>query len=85
LDQRNPGSRRGDGLLLDQVRLDAEVRRRGLTDKKLCELAGINPMLLSRARRGYRLRQQTIRALGDALFKQPVISGADLILAEPTA
>src|SRR2546430_14606662 len=75
--------RRGDGVLLDQNRLDRELRRRGLTDRSLCELAVVNPMMLSRARRGYRLRPQTVRRLGQALFSAPEMAGAVLIMAEP--
>ena len=71
------------GVQLDADRLDYELGRRGLTARQLAELAGINEAILSRARHGYRITEVTLRRITVALMSQPLVMGADLLMARP--
>ena len=76
--------RRGDGIRLDVRRFDLELRRRGLTAADLSRLCGGHPheIVIGRYRAGGRCSVATFKRMMAALYKQPVVKGADLI-AEP--
>ena len=74
---------RRDGIVLDPVRFDFELARRGITAADLAAVAGVHEVSLSRARHGARIREATLRKLATALTRIPVIKGADAIIAAP--
>jgi transcriptional regulator with XRE-family HTH domain len=74
---------RRKGIRLDRDRFDYELDRRGLTARRLAELAGIQEETLSRARHGATLREATLRRITEALLAQPLVAGFDLLIARP--
>src|SRR5260370_11907666 len=74
---------RRSGVRLDVIRFDFELGRRGLTGRRLAELAGITEVGSSRARRGRPITEETLRKITGALLSVPVVVGADLLIAEP--
>ena len=77
------GRPRRRGHQLDPERLGYEMSRRGLTQRRLAQLAGIHEMLVSRAMRGTTITDATLRKIASALTATAVIVGADLVLVEP--
>lgn len=71
------------GIKLDIERFDYELARRGITARRLAEVSGVHEVNISRARRGYQIRERTLRRLTEALLACPVLEGADLLIAEP--
>jgi hypothetical protein len=74
---------RRKGIRLDRDRLDYELSLRGLTARRLAQLAGVQEETISRARHGATLTDRTFRKLTEALLSQPLIVGGDLLIARP--
>lgn len=73
------------GYRVDGSRLDFELARRGLRPVDLARLAGLTPLTISKARHGEPIKPRTLRAIGEALTRVPVIENADLILPAPSS
>jgi hypothetical protein len=71
------------GIRIDAALLDYELARRGLTARRLAALAGINEVMISRARHGGKVRESTFIKLTLALASVPVLLGADALVAAP--
>jgi hypothetical protein len=76
-------SRRRTGIRLDGSRIDHELAVRGISAGAFCEVSGIAPATLSRARHGGAMREGGVRALATALEQIPVIPGIDALVARP--
>jgi len=74
---------RRNGHRLDPARLDYQLALRGMTARKLSEVAGIPEVTLSRARHGRLVTEGTLRRLTTALLQIPLMAGADLLIAPP--
>jgi hypothetical protein len=74
---------RRDGLYIDFTVLDYQAAIRGVNMRQLAAKAGFPEESLSRARRGRRIRESTLRKLIGALRRIPVIEGAELLVADP--
>src|SRR5260370_35467447 len=74
---------RRSGVRLDVIRFDFELGRRGLTGRRLAELAGITEAGISRARRGRPITEETLRNITGALLSVPVVVAAHLPAAAP--
>src|ERR1700680_2600698 len=74
---------RRSGIALDAPRLDYELGRRGVTARRLAEVAGVPEVTISRARHGRPVTEGTLRRLTKGLLEIPLLLGADLLIAEP--
>jgi len=72
-----------NGIRIDVALFDYELARRGLTARRLAALAGINEVMISRARHGGQMREATFIKLTLALASVPVLLGADALVAAP--
>jgi hypothetical protein len=72
-----------NGIRIDVALFDYELARRGLTARRLAALAGINEVMISRARHGGQMREATFIKLTLALASVPVLLGADAMVAAP--
>jgi len=80
---RKPASDRHHGIKLTASRLDFEQARRGVTTRRLAELAGVSEVTLSRAKHGRSITEDTLRRVTQALLSLPLVVGADLLISEP--
>jgi transcriptional regulator with XRE-family HTH domain len=71
------------GVRIDPTKLDFELARRGLTSRRLAEVAGVHEVTISRARHGGALSERNLQKLAKALLEIPLMLGADLLIAEP--
>jgi transcriptional regulator with XRE-family HTH domain len=74
---------RRKGIRLDRDRLDYELSIRGKTARDLARLSGVQEETISRVRHGATIMPATLRKLTEALLSQPLIVGADLLIARP--
>lgn len=74
---------RRSGVRLDAAKLDHELALRGVTARRLAEVAGVPEVTLSRARHGRPVTESTLRRITTGLLSIPLMLGADLVLAAP--
>jgi len=63
--------------------LDHQLALRGVTARRLAEVAGVPEPSLSRARHGRPVSELTLRRLTKGLLSIPLMLGADLLVAAP--
>jgi transcriptional regulator with XRE-family HTH domain len=71
------------GIRLDRDRFDYELSIRGLTARRLAQLAGVHEEMLSRVRHGATIMPATLHKITQALLSQPLIVGGDLLIQRP--
>lgn len=77
------GSQRQGGVLIDVPQLDYQLGLRGISRRRLCELASIPEPTLSRACHGRPIRETTLRQLTAALLGVPLMAGGELLVKAP--